>query len=918
MQTSKWAAAAIAACVSFSTLAQLPGPRSTLQGSELFLGGNYIELGISQYGDFGTTGNKPGSFFGTPGENRIGMSADHDGFGVGQNLAVDYYLPGDPEERFAYGYRIGATTATRSNSALGGGSNLSTTVTNLSSGSTLGARTVTTWSGVMEVTQVISFHVDDKYFKNEVTLRNLSSDDWDGARYMRSVDPDNTVSQGGSFATENTVIGTFDENGFAAVEAKTYMDHDPLYLAGFGRAPIVFFSETPGARASIFGFMNTDPYAPAAYDSPATPGVPIFNDVAITMTWDSGLLPAGESTSFIYYTSLDDRAFEEVLADIIADVSFAPTLFIENADDDGGIGTVSTAKLRGDTFTGADGEDFFTNGKASHLGAPAGLTPRLIRSGDDTAELSFGGNATQHDPADDVADFRVIFAAEAFAAGNAARIRNSTTTGLRIVFMASDNHAPDGLGHLILASVPKNASAPAGALPADMDGFAFSDPDDDAFGGLLIIGNAAGESQGLWQYSSDNGLTWSAIGEVSAQAGLSLSAATRIRFLPAEDFSGVPGALTVRALDENATAFSDNSLIEEHRVILDGRNNGGATFISSGTWQVVTRVTAAPAAAGALVLNLPVLLSTMQDTELAISGISVDPIEIGEGTLLMTFSVPAGSGTLTADSSNGVTAAGSGTAALTLVGTRNDLHDYLGAGAVRFMPAPWRDTPVSLAVSVSDQGFGPALEELTDDGAIPILIVGVNDAPHLSLLDFQLGELAPDEDSPVFTVGALLDLAGFDDPDTGDARGMAIIRASGNGVWQYSTDGITWRDFPSGLGASNALLLAEGTRLRFLSPATASASSIQASALSETIGLRFRGWDRTSGTASTNALPRFGDTTGNGGNTAYSTQVAEFRLSASVAAQLAPIPIASSWALLALSLLMLLIGCRYSRPPPRG
>jgi hypothetical protein len=36
-------------------------------GTELFLGGNYIELGISNAGDFGSVGAKPAAFRGTEG-----------------------------------------------------------------------------------------------------------------------------------------------------------------------------------------------------------------------------------------------------------------------------------------------------------------------------------------------------------------------------------------------------------------------------------------------------------------------------------------------------------------------------------------------------------------------------------------------------------------------------------------------------------------------------------------------------------------------------------------------------------------------------------------------------------------------------------------------------------------------------------
>lgn len=307
-----------------------PGARSALvfneaiTAEELFLGGNFIELGISRYGDFGTRGDRPEGFFGTDERENIGMSVDHDGFNNGEDLPVDYFLPGSPEERFAFGYRIGDTTESRSNSDLGGGNNLATTLENLSTGDILSARIVTTWEETMRIQQVVSFRVNDKYFRNDVTITNLSNDDWDSARYMRSFDPDNSVDVGGEFETDNTVTATVAVDGYASVTAETFLLDDPLREVGFGTAPIVLYSSNPSAVASVFGFTNTNPYFVDPddndpYENPRSRGDTLNGDVGITLTWDSGPLAAGQSASFTYYTSLDERDFAEVLEDIQSD-----------------------------------------------------------------------------------------------------------------------------------------------------------------------------------------------------------------------------------------------------------------------------------------------------------------------------------------------------------------------------------------------------------------------------------------------------------------------------------------------------------------------------------------------------------------------------------------------------------------------
>ncbi|MFD5018369.1 immunoglobulin-like domain-containing protein [Paenibacillus sp. NPDC058367] len=322
-----------------------------LGGSELFLGGKYIELGISNWGDFGTEGNKPANFRGTSSRNNLGMSADHDGYGTGLDLPVDYYLPGTPEERFAVGYKVGGNTYAKSNSAVMNTKQMPTTVLNTSQEDKglLSATIVSTWDGTMEIKQVISFKEDYKFYRNDVTIKNLSDQTWDGARYMRSMDPDNTVDQGGSYATANRVTHTVEEDGVAVVEAKTNSDADPLFKAFSSRAPIFFYSSNPQAKASVFGFTNVDPYAFEAYDSPKPKNQEVVADTGITMTWDSGALAPSESKSFTYYTSLDERDFKEVLAEIELDEGSGP--LTETEANDGTVKGNQKVNILGATLT---------------------------------------------------------------------------------------------------------------------------------------------------------------------------------------------------------------------------------------------------------------------------------------------------------------------------------------------------------------------------------------------------------------------------------------------------------------------------------------------------------------------------------------------------------------------------------------
>ena len=314
--------------------------RSAVSGGNLFLGGNFIELGISRVGNFGTSVSKPAGFFGTN-DSRVGMSVDYDGFNCGKNFPIDFFLPGSPEERFAVGAKFtgDSTAMTMGVSDLAGvsASNITgtlaemvtrTTITNLSTGTTLRAKVVTNFlrtggTPLMEVTQDISFEENAMYFSNVVTIKNTSATEFSSTRFMRSFDPDNTVFQGGSYSTENTVVAQYATNSYSAVRAQTTSNSDKIYVEFGSRAPIVFYSSDPLARAGAFGFANSNPYASEAYDSPRATNSSVVADAGITMNLEYGTLAPADQRSKMYITSLDLRDFsalETELEELVATV----------------------------------------------------------------------------------------------------------------------------------------------------------------------------------------------------------------------------------------------------------------------------------------------------------------------------------------------------------------------------------------------------------------------------------------------------------------------------------------------------------------------------------------------------------------------------------------------------------------------
>ncbi|MBD2093641.1 DUF4347 domain-containing protein [Trichocoleus sp. FACHB-591] len=321
---------------------ELPGPRSTTVGTgaapEVYLGGNYIQLGIDNDGSFGGD-TIPTGFFARRSGAGIGMLSDTDGFGTGADLRIDYFLPGTPEERFVAGYKIGGVATTGVAAQAGSDTITITGITNTSSGTSLSAQVVGILGGNLQITQNISFEVDNKFFKNTVTLTNIGGSTLDSVRFMRSFDPDNTSDVGGSTATSNEVIGTVASEGYTAVQAVESPGGAYSALSGGSNAPISFFSRDPRARGgfSTSGLTPPSLYAPAAYDSPQSTGYKSTADVGMFITFDGGTLLAGGSATFEYYTSLDESEL----------LGLSTKRINENVAPDTVVGTFSTLDFEG-------------------------------------------------------------------------------------------------------------------------------------------------------------------------------------------------------------------------------------------------------------------------------------------------------------------------------------------------------------------------------------------------------------------------------------------------------------------------------------------------------------------------------------------------------------------------------------------
>ncbi len=145
------------------------------------------------------------------------------------------------------------------------------------------------------------------------------------------------------------------------------------------------------------------------------------------------------------------------------------------------------------------------------------------------------------------------------------------------VTLLEANDAPvlDNTGSMTLTPIVEGERDNNGNLVAEIlasDGDRISDVDIGAVDGIAVT--SVGDTNGTWEYSTNNGASWTAFGTVSESSAVVLTATAndRIRFVPNTNFNGV-ASFTVRAWDTTDGAASGSTGV-------DTTTNGGGTAFS--------------------------------------------------------------------------------------------------------------------------------------------------------------------------------------------------------------------------------------------------------------------------------------------------------------------------------------------------
>ena len=251
---------------------------------DAFLQGDYIEVGISSDGAFGSNDVAPAGYVQTGSQLGIIGDRDKDGWATYDG---DYVLAGTFEE--GWGIHVGGSDYNNNNI-------IASEITgNLSNFVDTGASQSVDWNGNVSGLDIDAAYNVDKsgqFVEVYVYLTNTTGSALNDVYYMRNVDPDNNANQSASDGnkTTNTIISQGnDGSNIARVEA-TQSDGSYLGLVGFG----------DNARVTYGGFSNRS--AEDIYNG--TGGLnqagSFYADEAISLAFNYSTIAAGETVALRY------------------------------------------------------------------------------------------------------------------------------------------------------------------------------------------------------------------------------------------------------------------------------------------------------------------------------------------------------------------------------------------------------------------------------------------------------------------------------------------------------------------------------------------------------------------------------------------------------------------------------------------
>jgi len=284
----------------------------SFSGGDIFMHGEYVELGIDYLGAFASNSAPPSCYhpniyIATYGATCLGLVADPDmdGWDVGTpNYFGDYWLPGSPVEGWciqangtrndAYyqNYRFTSDYPTSGSTPTLYGSTVSYT--------NMGGVMTAVWQGTaydsLSITQTTVLDTNNLYFVTTVNFKNSGSDTLTGIYYMRQCDPDNEAAETGSYTTTNAIDYSGPDTVLVSAVGTAYPPRSYLGIGTKSTNAKVFYcnsgllpSESEGLDAIYHGTASDVSYTGS-----------MIQDVGIGIVFSIGDLAPGDTASIVY------------------------------------------------------------------------------------------------------------------------------------------------------------------------------------------------------------------------------------------------------------------------------------------------------------------------------------------------------------------------------------------------------------------------------------------------------------------------------------------------------------------------------------------------------------------------------------------------------------------------------------------
>nr|CRH05300.1 protein of unknown function [Candidatus Magnetococcus massalia] len=617
--------------------------------------------------------------------------------------------------------------------------------------------------------------------------------------------------------------------------------NDEIAVADINAGNLLF---TPVANANgnaydSFGFKVKDGTAYSSAENTITIDVTAVND-APTLDTNTGITVDEGATITISDSELAVSDLEQAAANITYTVTAIPT--------NGELKLSGTALADNETFT----QDDIDNSRITYVH-------------DDSQTTSDSFSFTVSD-------------------GDGGSI--SSTNFALTVTPINDAPTLDNSGTVTFTGIDEDETSSAGDLVSSLLSGLVTEIDTDSnHNGSGMAITAVDDTNGEWQYSDDNGSSWTGLttangAAIAADSAFLLDSSDTIRFVPDGDYFG-DVSISFKAWDQSAGSVGDSQV--------DASTGGTTTAFSSAVEDAtitITPINDAPvldnsgdvtlttideddsSSAGDTISDLIAGLVTETDTNAAHNGTGIAITRVDDANGEWQYSTDGGTNWTGLTTANGEALTTSSAVLLDATHTLRFVPDgdYNGSATLDFLA--WDKSSGSdedTAVDVTTTGTTTAFSVASEAGTITI--DPVNDAPTLdnsgtvSFTAIDEDDFTSDGDTISTLFSALV--TEIDTFAAHSGSGIAITSVDDtNGSWEYSTDGGTnWTSITTANGMAvsdtKAFLLESTNKLRFVPDAD----------FNGTADITVRSWDVSAGADEDSQV----DTSTNGDTTAFST-----------------------------------------------